>query len=100
MIFAKSYCPYCKSTKETFKALAAKLGIDSRLRYKVIELDELPGNDGQLIQHELYEITGQKTVPNVFIGGEHVGGNSDVQSLLREERLHEMVMEASAMSDL
>lgn len=100
MVFAKSYCPYCRSTKKTFKNLLIKLGLDSDLKYKVIELDELPGNDGRLIQNELYEITGQRTVPNVFIAGEHVGGNSDVQSLFEEERLHQMLLEASAMSDL
>ena len=87
-------------TKQTFRALISNLETDSSLKYKVIELDELPGNDGPSIQHELYEITGQRTVPNVFIGGEHVGGNSDVQSLFQEERLHDMVMQSSAMSDL
>jgi glutaredoxin len=26
----------------------------------------------------MYEITRQKTVPNVFIGGKHIGGANDV----------------------
>lgn len=38
-------------------------------------------DDGAEIQNALLEITGQKTVPNVFIGGQHIGGNSDVQEL-------------------
>lgn len=30
--------------------------------------------DGDAIQSALIEWTGQRTVPNVFIGGNHVGG--------------------------
>lgn len=36
-------------------------------------------DDGEEIQAALLEISGQRTVPNVFIGGAHVGGNDDVQ---------------------
>jgi len=43
--------------------------------------------DGSEIQEALYELTGQKTVPNVFIGGEHIGGNSDVQALKSQDKL-------------
>jgi glutaredoxin 3 len=106
MVFAKSYCPYCKRTKQTFETILSELeqiGIKhvEELSYKVIELDELPGNDGYMIQNELYEVTGQRTVPNVFIDGVHIGGNSDVQRLLEEEELNEMLVHSlSAMSDL
>lgn len=92
MVFAKTYCPYCKATKSTFKELLSELGFkDDDLSFKVIELDELPGNDGSLIQGELYTVTGQRTVPNVFIRGMHIGGNSDVQELLRENQLAQMI---------
>lgn len=30
--------------------------------------------DGDEIQSELAKWTGQRTVPNVFIGGKHIGG--------------------------
>ena len=102
MVFAKSYCPYCKATKQTFRSVLSELGIDtdSDLNYKVIELDLLPGNDGRMIQEELYEISGQRTVPNIFLGGAHIGGNSDIQKLLHEERLHDMILSISAKSDL
>jgi glutaredoxin 3 len=35
--------------------------------------------DGAEIQKALGEISNQKTVPNVFIGGEHVGGSDGKQ---------------------
>lgn len=39
----------------------------------------------------LFELTGQKTVPNVFIGGEHIGGNSDVQVLKSQDKLDDKI---------
>lgn len=70
-VASKSYCPYCKSTKGTLNSVTKDA--------YVIELDEM--SDGGEIQDALYELTGQRTVPNVFIGGEHIGGNSDLQAL-------------------
>jgi len=34
--------------------------------------------DGSAIQAALLELTGQRTVPNVFINGKHLGGNDKV----------------------
>lgn len=86
-IFSKSYCPYCKATKATFQGLAETFEI----KIEAIELDTQESNDGQLIQDELYEITGQRTVPNVFVAGMPIGGNSDVQRMLEEGNLEEML---------
>lgn len=47
--------------------------------------------DGGEIQEALFELTGQRTVPNVFIGGEHVGGNSDVEQLKSSDKLEDKV---------
>lgn len=69
-VFSKSYCPYCNATKALLNELGAK--------YYAIELDKI--NDGSAIQAALGEMTGQTTVPNVFIGKKHIGGNSDLQS--------------------
>lgn len=91
MIFSKSYCPYCRETKGTFKRLLGELGFGDDITFNVIELDTLPENDGPLIQNELYEITGQSTVPNVFIRGMHIGGNSDIQHLLQNNELTTMI---------
>lgn len=37
--------------------------------------------NGQEIQDELFRMTGQKTVPNIFINGKHVGGSTDLEAL-------------------
>lgn len=52
----------------------------------IVELDRMPEGDGAKIQAELLTLTGQRTVPNIFIGGKHIGGNSDLQSFHYEAR--------------
>lgn len=70
-VASKSYCPYCTATKNLLKSLG--------ISFEVQELDNI--SDGAEIQSYLAEITGQRTVPNVFINGKHIGGNSDLQAL-------------------
>lgn len=38
--------------------------------------------DGDAIQAALLEWTGQRTVPNVFIGGKHIGGCDGINLIL------------------
>ena len=53
--------------------------------------------DGPFIQMELLQRFGQRTVPNVFIGSKHVGGNSDLQQLVSGGRLEQMLTDVVAM---
>lgn len=39
----------------------------------------LHADDGQELQDALLEISGQSTVPNIYINKLHIGGNSDLQ---------------------
>ncbi|KAM3456355.1 hypothetical protein MY5147_005907 [Beauveria neobassiana] len=87
MVFSKSYCPYCKATKSLLSSLDAKA--------KVVELDEEA--DGNALQDALEEISGQRTVPNVYIAKKHIGGNSDVQSLSSSGKLKALLAEAGAI---
>jgi len=81
MVFSKSYCPYCAATKSLFSSL----GVD----FKVIELDQRP--DGSDIQAKLAEMTGQRTVPNTFINGKHLGGNDKAQAANSSGELKKML---------
>jgi glutaredoxin 3 len=40
-------------------------------------------------------MTGQRTVPNVFIKQEHIGGNSDLQAI--KGKLPDMLKDAGAL---
>ncbi|KAF7714260.1 Glutaredoxin [Penicillium ucsense] len=85
VVFSKSYCPYCKSSKDLLNKNGAK--------YKLLELDEL--EDGADIQKALEEISNQRTVPNIFIKQKHIGGNSDLQAIA--SKLPEMLKDAGAV---
>ena len=71
MVFSKSYCPFANATKQLLQS--------KNIEFGVIELDQ--DASGTDIQNALKTKTGQSTVPNVFINGQHIGGNSDVQAL-------------------
>ncbi|KAJ5648120.1 Glutaredoxin [Penicillium lividum] len=75
VVFSKSYCPYCKSSKDLLNSLDAK--------FTTLELDL--EKDGDAIQNALQEISGQRTVPNIYINKKHIGGNSDLQKLQKKE---------------
>ena len=49
------------------------------------------------MQSALAQLTNQRTVPNVFIGGKHVGGNDVTQGLHRDGKLMPMVKAVSAL---
>ncbi|XP_042078835.1 thioredoxin reductase 3 isoform X1 [Haplochromis burtoni] len=64
IVFSKSYCPFCVKVKDLFKEL--------QVECNVVELDLM--DNGTSYQEMLLEMTGQKTVPNVFINKKHIGG--------------------------
>ncbi|KAI9911612.1 hypothetical protein PsorP6_009325 [Peronosclerospora sorghi] len=77
LIFSKTHCPYCARVKAMLDIVGAT--------YQAVELDTK--DDGAAIQSLLLEITGQRTVPNVFINGKHVGGCDDVMALHAKHEL-------------
>ena len=48
---------------------------------KIVELNKVP--NGRQMKRALLEITGQRTVPNIFIGGEHIGGSDVLAKMAR-----------------
>lgn len=70
---------FCKRTKALLNELHESM--EESWTLDVVDMDLMPGDDGSIIQAELLAMTYQRTVPNIFIGGEHIGGNSDLQAL-------------------
>ena len=77
MVYSKSTCPHCNTTKQTLQA--------KNIAFQVVELNQV-GN-GSDIQNALAQKTGQRTVPNIFINGEHIGGNSELQTIANNGQL-------------
>lgn len=51
--------------------------------------------DGAALQDALEEITGQRSVPNIFIKQQHIGGNSDLQA--KKSQLLDLLKQAGAV---
>ena len=81
VIYSKSWCPFCAKTKALFDELEQP--------YTAIELDQR--DDGAELQETLLGITGQRTVPNVYVAGQHVGGNDDTQAAEKSGKLAELL---------
>jgi glutaredoxin 3 len=84
MVFAKSYCPHCTTSKTIMEIVQQET--DTKWNERFLYLDHMT-EDGSKIQDALHAKTGQRTVPNIFIGGKHVGGNSDLMSLYQSGEL-------------
>ncbi|RCV07339.1 hypothetical protein SETIT_1G236000v2 [Setaria italica] len=88
VVFSKTYCPFCTRVKQ----LLAQLGAN----YKAVELDV--ESDGSDLQSALAEWTGQKTVPNVFIKGQHIGGCDATVAMHNDGKLVPLLAEAGAIA--
>jgi len=82
VVFSKSYCPFCTKTKELFTSM--------NVEFTVHELDEM-GDDGPELQMSLFKKTNQKSVPNVFVKQQHIGGNDDTQAAAKEGKIQELL---------
>ncbi|XP_076068724.1 thioredoxin reductase 1 [Oratosquilla oratoria] len=85
VIFSKSWCPFCQKVKHLFDSL--------NQQYVALELDL--HEKGADIQNVLLEKTGQKTVPNVFIQGNHLGGADATMKAHAEGKLLPMLADHS-----
>jgi cysteine synthase A len=73
VIFALEWCEFCWSVRKLFKKLD--------IPYRSVDLDSVEfqeGARGQKIRAVLAEQTSMKTIPQIFIGGEFVGGCTDM----------------------
>lgn len=73
-IYSSEHCPYCVRAKE----LLTRKG----LTYEEIRVDLQPE-----LKQQMIEITGRRTVPQIFIGERHVGGCDDLYALERSGEL-------------
>ena len=86
VLFALEWCEFCWSVRKLF----ARLGI----AYRSIDLDSVEyqaGDRGGKIRAVLAERTGAKTIPQVFIGGTHVGGATDLFDAWRHGTARELL---------
>jgi cysteine synthase A len=89
VLFALEWCEFCWSVRKLF----ARLGI----AYRSVDLDSVeyqPGDRGGKIRAVLAARTGAKTIPQIFIGGTHVGGATDLFDAWRRGKARELLERA------
>jgi glutaredoxin 3 len=68
-IYTTAVCPYCVRAKQILKARG------------VLQIEEIRVDSDPAQRLKMMEITGRRTVPQIFIGQTHVGGCDDLMAL-------------------
>ena len=84
MMYSTAVCPYCVRAESYL--LARGVGDIAKVR-----VDLEPAR-----RVEMMERTGRRTVPQIYIGGKHVGGYEDLVALDRAGRLTPLLAETAA----
>ena len=78
-IYTKAFCPYCWRAKTLLESKG--------VAYQEISVDF----GGELKQAMVERARGRTTVPQIFIGEQHVGGCDDLMALDRAGKLDELL---------
>ena len=68
-MYATASCPYCIRAKQILQAKGVE------------QIDEIRVDLEPAQRRVMMEITGRRTVPQIFIGATHVGGHDDLVAL-------------------
>lgn len=82
-IYTTRFCPYCVAAK----ALLKRKGVN----YDEIDVGSSMERREEMVQRS----KGRMTVPQIFIGSTHVGGNDDLQALERAGKLDALLTNES-----
>ena len=92
VVFSKNYCPYCRRALEAIRSFSSRTGFIEPLVIDLTELSNMPD-----IQYTLGEMTGRRTVPNVYIGGKSIGGGDETTAFYRSGELEVLLKKAGAI---
>ena len=88
VMFALEWCEFCWSVRKLFA--------DYEIPYRSIDLDSVPfqeGNWGGDIRAALREQTGLKTIPQIYVGGKHIGGATECFDALKDGSMQALMTE-------
>ncbi|KZV79963.1 putative GRX1-glutaredoxin [Exidia glandulosa HHB12029] len=83
-VFAKSWCPYCRKARGILDSVNTE-----GKTVKIVDLDKM--DEGSAYQEYLNKKTGQRTVPNIFIHQQHIGGCDDLSAQKDEGKLQALI---------
>jgi len=77
-MYATGWCPYCVAARDL-------------LRGKGVQFEEIDLTGDPSRRAEMESLSGRSSVPQIFIGDEHVGGYDDMAALDRGGRLDRLL---------
>lgn len=80
LLYVTRFCPYCMRAKALLDKKSAK--------YEAIDIDADPE-----LRQEMMNRAGRYTVPQIWIGDQHIGGCDELYKLEREGKLDFMLGE-------
>ena len=81
LMYSSQFCPYCVNAEKLLLNKGVK-------KIKKIMVDENPS-----YMDEMIKITGEKTVPQIFIGDKHIGGFEQLRSINNDGNLDKLILE-------
>jgi glutaredoxin 3 len=83
-VYTTTYCPFCTRAKNLLKS-------------KGVAFVEIDVTDDDALRAKMVELSGgRRTVPEIFINGEIVGGFDDLKALDDEEKLDALLAQPAA----
>ena len=74
-VYTGPYCPYCTMAKRLLQAVGVK------------EINEIRIDGNPEVFAEMQQLSGQRSVPQIFIGQTHIGGFTDLYALHQKGEL-------------
>jgi len=88
VLFALEWCEFCWSVRKMFK--------EYEIPYRSIDLDSVAyqeDNKGGKIRKAIEQRTGLKTIPQLYVGGKHLGGASETFDACKDGSLAKLLEE-------
>ena len=86
VMFAMEWCEFCWSVRKMFAAYD--------IPYRSVDLDSVAyqeDNMGGKIRKAIEFHTGLKTIPQIYVGGEHIGGATETFDALKDGELSKLL---------
>jgi cysteine synthase A len=93
VLFSLEWCEFCWAVRKLFAEL--------KVPYKAYDLDSVSyqqGNLGGQVRAVLNARIGSNTIPQIFIGGEHIGGGTDTFEVCKSGKLRERLAEVGIVA--
>jgi len=94
VMFALEWCEFCWAVRKLFARL--------RIAYRSVDIDSVAMQEGDMgtkIRAVLKQRIGSPTIPQIYIGGTHIGGCTDLFDAMRSGRMQQLLDDAGVAHD-